>query len=112
MRHFDNIFLVDHYTKGFFHQLIHFRVDGFIGSAISNGVKSFYVSTHHSGACNSRTDDRACSNQGEIIFTPELTQEHSHGGRFYIKTAKGPALAKELPDPGIFLEVLEAPHVH
>ena len=112
MGNFNHVLLVHHYAIRLFHKLIHFRMDRLVCFVIAHGMKSFDVCPHHARSCHAGANDGAGCHQGEIIFTAQLTQQHTHGGRFHIKASHGFAVAHEVFYSFVFREIPKPMNVY
>ena len=90
--HLDHILLIDHDAVGFGHDLCQHGMG--LLSALWVPMPQD-VLPHHARSCHPRTDDGAGSHELQIGVGLQLSQQHAHGGRLYIKGTDGMPTAEE-----------------
>src|SRR5690606_2482652 len=107
--HLDYIFLVYHDAVGLFEQFSHLgmQIHHLIGIMIT-----FDILLHHAGLGHTRTYDRTCGHQSEVVRTFQLTQQLAHCRTFDVKTAYSIGLTDFFCQKGIFQKLFDSMNVN
>ena len=93
VRDLDHVLLVDHDPIRFGHEL---QEHGMRFFPFFRMAMPFDVGPHHPAARNPWPNDRARRYQTEVGVNAQLPHEHSHGGRFDIKTTNGQRFTQQM----------------
>ena len=105
----DHILLVHHDAIGLGHDLRQHRM---------GLLPAFWVPMpqdvfpHHARSSHPRADDGAGSHKLQVGVGLQLSQQHTHGRRFYVKGANGMSTAEKFLDLGILLKLSHCSDIH